>query len=247
MKRLSLLLFFCAFLGALSVAAQDEFPSVDPTALYTTVAGEELDDASSGQDAPLVAHFSANPTNVGSYTARYEWKIYKADTPSDILVHRFEEDLDYTFTESGSFRVQLYATFILGNDTISWPEEGEENPISVSISESKLEMPNAFSPNDDGYNDIYNAKSGYQSIIAFKATIFNRWGQKIYSWDNPDRETAGWDGTWHGRKVKDGVYFVVVEAKGADGRNYHIRRDVNVLKGYENESSSGDEEGGSTE
>lgn len=213
-----------------------------PEALYTTTTGEETSDASTSQNAPLKAHFKANPQELGDYQARYEWKVWKADDPSKVLLHRFEEELDYTFTQSGSFLVQLYATFTLAGDTIQWPEEGEEAPFTVSISESKLEMPNAFSPNGDGYNDIYNAKPEFQSIVSFKATIFNRWGQKIYSWTNPDREKDGWDGTWKGRKVRDGVYFVVVSAQGADGHKYNIRKDVNVLTGYDNGANGGGEE-----
>lgn len=47
-----------------AVVGEDELPSVDPTGTYVTVEGEELDDASSSQSAPLKAHFSANPQNV---------------------------------------------------------------------------------------------------------------------------------------------------------------------------------------
>ncbi len=237
MKKTILYLVLC--LSSLGGWAQSEYPTVDPQAVFTTTEGEEIEDASSGQDAPLVAHFTANPENIGSYQARYEWKIYRPGEEDTPILHRFEEDIDYTFVESGSFYVQLYATFVLGTDTIAYPEVGEENPIQVSISESKLEFPNAFSPNGDGFNDTFKAKEGYQSIVSFKATIFNRWGQRIYSWDSP---TGEWDGKWHGRYVKDGVYFLVCEAKGADGKKYNIRKAVNVLTGFENEESGTEEE-----
>ena len=100
-------------------------------------------------------------------------------------------------------------------------------------------MPNAFSPNGDGYNDVYKVKDGYKSIVSFEATIFNRWGQKLYSWNTLD---GGWDGKFHGSTVKDGVYFVVVKAKGADGREYNIKRDVNVLTGYSGTGSGSSNE-----
>lgn len=232
MKLIILYLLLC--LSSLNGWAQSIYPSVSPEAIYTTTEGEEIEDASSGQDAPLVARFTANPDNLGDYQVRYEWKIYRTGEEDQPMLHRFEEDIDYTFTESGTFYVQLYATFVLGTDTIAYPEEGEANPFVVTISESKLEMPNAFSPNGDGFNDTYKAKDGYQSIVSFKATIFNRWGEKIYSWDSPAGE---WDGKWRGHTVKDGVYFVVVEARGADGRKYHIRKDVNVLTGFENQQN----------
>ena len=85
------------------------------------------------------------------------------------------------------------------------------------------------SSNGDEINDLYQAKEGYQSLVEFHAVIYNRWGQKLYEWDDP---AGGWDGTFHGTPVKQGVYFVHVTAKGADGRKYNIRRDVNLLRGF---------------
>lgn len=227
---------FLLLAALLAIApAWAQSPSVNPSARYTTVTGEETEDASGGQNAPLQARFTANPTNLEGYTARYEWKIYRTGQEASPLVHRFEEDINYTFTQSGTFLVQLYVTFTQPGDTITWPEEGEAQPLQVTISESKLEMPNAFSPNGDGYNDVYRAKTGYQSIVSFRATVFNRWGQKIFSWTNP---AEGWDGKWNGRTVSDGVYYVVVDARGADGRHYKIKRDVNVLTNTLQEGST---------
>ena len=88
-------------------------------------------------------------------------------------------------------------------------------------------MPNAFSPNGDGVNDIYRAKTEYKSIIQFHAYIFNRWGQKLFEWTDP---AEGWDGTYKGHAVKDGVYYCLVKAKGADGRVFNIRTDVNLIR-----------------
>lgn len=232
------LLIVFALISPIFIWAQDdEFPSVNPTALFITVEGEELDELSGSQSAPLVAHFYANPANVGLYTARYEWKIWKEGEEDSPLVHRFEQDIDYTFTNSGSFQIQLYATFVLGNDTIAYPQEGEENPFHVSITESKLEFYNALSPNGDGFNDTLKPKE-CQSIVSFEAAIFNRWGSKIYSWNDPNGE---WDGKWHGKVVKDGVYFLVVNATGAEGHKYHIKKAITVLSGSDTSSSSGGE------
>ena len=99
----------------------------------------------------------------------------------------------------------------------------------MSIANSMLEMPNAFSPNGDGINDIYRAKANHRSIVEFHAYIFNRWGQKIFDWTDIN---GGWDGTWNGKQVKDGTYYVLVKARGADGKKYEIKRDVNVLRQY---------------
>lgn len=222
----------------LSLAAQVVYPTVSPSARYVTAAGDELEDASEPQSAPLTGYFTSNVADLGEYSVRYEWRIFREGEEDSPIIDRFDENIEYVFTESGTFYVQLYATFVNGADTIQYPAEGEAMPFTVSISESVLEMPNAFSPNGDGYNDIYKVKEGYQSIVSFKAVIFNRWGQKLYSWDTLD---GGWDGKFHGKTVKDGVYFVVVNARGADGREYKIRRDVNVLTGYSGTGTGGDD------
>lgn len=233
------LLFACviSLINAVSIKADDydEIPTISPTATYVTEEGEEENSNMSG-NAPLLGRFRANPQNVGSYSATYQWR-FTLNGESEPYLTRYEEDTEYTFTKAGTHNIVVYATFINGNDTIAYTQEywDEVGPMSVTISESKLEMPNAFSPNGDGINDIYKAKDGYQSIIEFHAYIFNRWGQKLYEWNDP---AGGWDGKYNGKDVKQGVYFVLVKAKGADGRTFNIRRDVNLLRGYSEESGS---------
>ena len=48
-------------------------------------------------------------------------------------------------------------------------------------------------------------------------------------WNNPEE---GWDGTSHGKAVKDGVYFIVVNAVGSDGIKYNHKGDINILRGF---------------
>ena len=230
--RLFLLLIACIALNATA----DEVPTISPVATFITAEGEETGTSYSGS-APLTVRFTANAENVGAYIAHYEWRFTKEGAGTPYLI-RYEEDTEYTFTEAGSSRIELYATFVNGTDTVDYTADywADAEPITVSISESKLDFPNAFSPNGDGINDIYKAKNGYQSIVEFHAYIFNRWGQKLYEWTDP---AGGWDGKYHGKDVKQGVYFVLVKAKGADGRNYNIRKDVNLLRGYTETSGTG--------
>lgn len=111
-------------------------------------------------------------------------------------------------------------------------ELSDSTADSTALQPSKLEMPNAFSPNNDGHNDKYQAKSTYQNIVEFKAMIFNRWGQCLYVWTDWTDIEKGWDGTYKGRPVKDGVYFVRVRARGGDGKEYDIKKDVNLLRSF---------------
>lgn len=207
-------------------------PTISPLATYTDKDGNEQTETSISESAPLSVTFNANAENTDGWISHYEWHFYKEGKRDNPYLVRYEENTSYTFTEAGAHYVELWAQFVQGNDTIAYTDSyysSEGSPLVVVISESKLEMPNAFSPNGDGINDIYKAKDGYQSIVEFHAYIFNRWGQKLYSWDDP---AGGWDGKYNGKDVKQGVYFVLVKARGADGRKYNIKRDVNLLRGY---------------
>lgn len=206
-------------------------PEINPTATYTDASGqEEVSNAFSGS-APLVGNFAANPKNTDGWSATYEWVFYTEGNAASPFLTRFDQDTQYTFTQAGTNYIALYATFTQGTDTIEYTKDywDQLGPMSVTVSTSILEMPNAFSPNGDGINDVYKAKDGYQSIVEFHAYIFNRWGQKLYEWTDP---SGGWDGKYNGKDVAEGVYFVLVKAKGADGINYNIKRDVNLLRGY---------------
>lgn len=225
-----LLLFVLTLLSSLHSIAQDQ-PSINPSAVFITTEGETTEPLTEfSGSAPLQGRFSANTVNQGAWKAYYEWRFTMEGEESPYLV-RYEQDTEVTFTKAGAHRIMLYAIFTQGTDSVLYTQEywSATSPITVSISESKLEMPNAFSPNGDGINDIYKAKDGWQSLTEFKAYIFNRWGQKLFEWNNP---AEGWDGKFKGKDVKQGVYFCLVKAKGADGKEFNIKTDVNLLRGY---------------
>lgn len=228
----TMIIIFMGWLSPLEAEAQ----KVDPKAYYTDEDGADQETTSIGEgQAPLDVTFRANPSQMEGYAPSYEWHFRKMDQSGssdweDLFV-RYEEDTQYTFRESGTYNV------VLKTKLDQKGTELDSVVIVVSIVESKLEFPNAFSPNGDGINDTYKAKEGWRSIVSFKAVIVNRWGQKLFEWNDPSGE---WDGTYNGHPVKDGVYYVQVIAKGAEGKEYHIRKDVNVLRGYtEGGNSSG--------
>ncbi len=95
----------------------------------------------------------------------------------------------------------------------------------VSIGESFLKCPNAFSPfNEDGVNDEW--KVSYSSIVSFECAIFNRGGHKMASFSDPSQ---GWNGKYNGKFVPAGVYYYVIKARGADGRDYNLSGDINII------------------
>lgn len=181
--------------------------------------------------APIVIRFNAGVAEPSS-ALRFEWQVSRFPDMEALELTRFDEEMELDFVEAGTLYVRVIITDSESELTY------ESSPFSVTVSESKLEMPNAFSPNGDGINDVY--KITYESIISLDAYIFNRWGQQIYHMDLSNVD-EGWDGTYHGKQVKDGVYFIMVKAVGSDGVEYTKRKDINILRGTNGTLSGGNE------
>lgn len=231
MKSVLLNIFLLWCLSTVCVFSQ-EIPSANPVMTVVTDEGDQEETSYEGS-APVQVRFESRPENLGNYTAYYEWRFYTQGNESSPYIVRYDENTEYTFMTSGQTFVKLFVTFAAGKDTINYEMD---EPFTISVSESKLEMPNAFSPNGDGINDVYKAKDGWQSIISFKAAIFSRWGKKLYEWNDPE---GGWDGKVNGHVVPDGAYYCVVQAKGADGKNYSIKKTVSVLTSYDDQNTGG--------
>lgn len=77
-----------------------------------------------------------------------------------------------------------------------------------------LEMPTGFTPNGDGYNDLFLPIEfiGFEHL---KIEIFNRWGDLIYTSSNL---MQGWNGKYNGRISVDGTYFWVAKGRNVDGK-----------------------------
>lgn len=165
--------------------------------------------------APAKIHFYAE----GSGADHYKWSIIHKKENTEIIVATYTiQDITYTFYESGDYLIKLEAGRLNSDCVVEVYKE-------LSIPISALDAPNFFSPlSSPGINDEF--KVTYQSIVKFRATIFNRWGVKLYQWTDPDR---GWDGKYKGKYVNPGVYFYIIEATGSDGRKYVKKGDINVL------------------
>jgi gliding motility-associated-like protein len=93
---------------------------------------------------------------------------------------------------------------------------------------SKLEVPNVFTPNDDGSNDLFFVRSANLSEIS--ALIYDRWGHKIYEITSSTGNIA-WDGKNQvGKEVAEGTYFYIITAKGKDGKDYDTKGTVNLYR-----------------
>jgi len=96
---------------------------------------------------------------------------------------------------------------------------------SASYAQNVVSIPNIFTPNGDGDNDLFriNGAEGYEDLVC---TIYNRHGEPVYRFYGVN---GWWDGYTHaGVKVSAGVYFVIVEVSSSDGSSAMQQATLNV-------------------
>lgn len=169
-----------------------------------------------GGSAPCVINFHASVTDAAIFR---EWQISKDLEFNDIFFRDNNLDFSYTFQDEGT----TYVRFTASNDAATCDYYGQT--YEVSIGSSILICPNAFSPGaSEGINDEW--KVSFKSIIDFECHIFNRWGVQVARLSHP---SDGWDGKYKGKIVPSGVYYYVIKARGADGKNYNLKGDINII------------------
>jgi gliding motility-associated-like protein len=86
-------------------------------------------------------------------------------------------------------------------------------------------VPNVFTPNGDGKNEILFVYGNYISKLNMR--IFNQWGEQLFMTDN---KTKGWDGTHKGKAQPVGVYVYALEAVLTDGRTVKMKGYINLIR-----------------
>lgn len=89
----------------------------------------------------------------------------------------------------------------------------------------KIIIPNAFSPNNDGINDILKPLG--MCIENFSMTIYNRWGQKVYSFSNI---TEGWDGLYKNIPQAIGIYVYVASGNFDNGETFKLKGNISLIR-----------------
>jgi len=90
-----------------------------------------------------------------------------------------------------------------------------------------LSMPNAFSPNGDGLNDLFLPMVHTENILAFHMQIFDRWGKDIFGTQDIGQ---GWDGTIAGEQAPPGVYVYTITYLNDFGENKNLTGTVTLIR-----------------
>jgi gliding motility-associated-like protein len=132
-----------------------------------------------------------------------------------------QQNPTFQYTEPGTYVVALIVKSDKGcTDTLLRPlVVGEDFGIYV---------PNAFTPNDDGVNDIFQPK-GF-GVVEYELNIFDRWGEKVFT---TKKFEEGWDGTFQNRKggiMKEDTYTWLINCTSVFGKSHELKGHVTLMK-----------------
>ena len=95
--------------------------------------------------------------------------------------------------------------------------------VQIKVEPSTLQMPNVFTPNDDGINDFFVPEK--KSLKFINLQVFSKSGHRVYKYEGNGEEIQTWQG-WDGkinnseRYAEPGAYFYVLRAVGYDEKSY---------------------------
>lgn len=103
--------------------------------------------------------------------------------------------------------------------------------LIVEIPEVNIYIPNIMTPNGDNINDYFILYSE-QGVMIEEMMIFDRWGNKLFEANSltPGDESSGWDGTFRGRTVGEGVYVYSFKVRMPDGGIRYYKGDVTISR-----------------
>jgi len=86
-------------------------------------------------------------------------------------------------------------------------------------------LPGAFSPNEDGNNDVLYVYGN--QIVTLSVSVYNRWGERVFS---STSKSNGWNGFYNGEKASSGIYMYKLEAKFVDGELVKKSGDITLIR-----------------
>jgi gliding motility-associated-like protein len=97
----------------------------------------------------------------------------------------------------------------------------------VKVVPQQVFVPNAFSPNGDGNNDVFKVGTIRNMVNIPEFRVFNRWGQEMFYTTDV---TKGWDGNYKGVKQDSGVYHYIIRVAYANGKTQFLKGDVTLIR-----------------
>ena len=109
-------------------------------------------------------------------------------------------------------------------DTVSVTATSINIAVTVildTLCSDDIYIPNAFSPGNDGFNDLLKVVGDVKKLKSFHLEIYNRWGQKVFETNNYDE---GWDGTFNEMPLSMGVFAYSLKYSFSSSKYSRLRK-----------------------
>ncbi len=106
----------------------------------------------------------------------------------------------------------------------------DELHVEVLERDKIMYVPNAFSPNGDGLNDLFEVYPGPSVKQILKFQVFDRWGGLLFSTSSGDASPLAWDGRYRGKLLSDGTYLYFVEVELLNGKRIQKKGEVYLIR-----------------
>lgn len=109
----------------------------------------------------------------------------------------------------------------------------DSDSVTVIVLDKRdVYVPNIFSPDDDGINEIFTVYGGPEVLAVKKLQVYSRWGELVFQREGlaANDEQGGWDGTFRGKPLSPGVYTWVAVVEFLDGVILEYEGDVTITR-----------------
>lgn len=224
--------------GNISVATYPTDVTASPNNRPLPAGVTDLNDANGNESATTCAdrfwvvdinNYTTNPTADMTFTYRDdEWDVIGASTntimENDLLAWKWD-GIQWENPPLGTLNSSANSVTVTGiTNSAAWTlNAGEFVPFICG----ELEVPNAFSPNNDGRSDLFYLHGWENCVSSFSFVVFDRWGEKVFETEDTAK---GWDGTYKGQPMNPAVFVYYIKALTLTGEKLNKKGNISLIR-----------------
>jgi len=150
--------------------------------------------------------------NLSTNASKYLWTFGDSSASNNAI------DPVHIYTDSGTYKITLIAYGKCTNDT-------DYSYIHIFDKYINIYIPDAFSPNGDGVNDVFDIKG--LGFVDYNYSIYNRWGELTF--ETTDTKKS-WDGSFKNQPATEGIYVYMISVTDQFGIKHYFSGNLTLMR-----------------